>query len=295
MEKVERLRTRLANIRTVQPILEALRTISVGSWRMAVRQQRWIMEYGDRLGEIWSALAPHLAASQGAGAPAAPRPQRLVLLVVGSERGLCGRFNAALVEATAGYLATQAEAGCQVELWAAGARLVRLIRRRAWALTWSASLSVTALPCCALAWELTHRCLEAYEGQQLDAVDMLYNAYRRPGVYVPTLRRLLPPALPTAAAEPAWPPPIVDTDPQGILRRLLEQRLALALYGALIESAAAEHSARFGLMEAATQNAERLITELTQQVQSARKHTITREMQELAVGAGLLNPPTAEL
>jgi F-type H+-transporting ATPase subunit gamma len=60
------------------------------------------------------------------------------------------------------------------------------------------------------------------------------------------------------------------------------------MYRVLLDSAAAEHSARFQLMEGAAQNSNRLINELTLALQSARQHAITSEMQELASGAGLL-------
>ncbi|MDY7039779.1 MAG: F0F1 ATP synthase subunit gamma, partial [Chloroflexota bacterium] len=60
------------------------------------------------------------------------------------------------------------------------------------------------------------------------------------------------------------------------------------LYTLLLESAAAEHSARFQLLEGATQNAKQIIAELTLAIQAARQQAITREMQELAAGAGLV-------
>ena len=85
-----------------------------------------------------------------------------------------------------------------------------------------------------------------------------------------------------------WPPPIIETDPLGLYARLIEQWTSASLHGLLLESAAAEHSARFQLLEGATQNAERLIAELTLVVQTARQQAITREMQELATGAGLV-------
>ncbi len=64
----------------------------------------------------------------------------------------------------------------------------------------------------------------------------------------------------------------------------------MRLYGLLLDSAAAEHSTRYQLMESATQNAERLISELTRVVQTGRQKEITQEMQELAAGAGLIGP-----
>lgn len=287
MESVERVQARLTNIRLVEPILEALRTISIGSWQAALKQQDRLREYEMRLQAVLQALLPclpsdlqSLAKSPGA---------RVAVLVIGSERGLCGRFNTVLIETADDYLQTHIRDGRQIALGALGSRLVRLIRRKR-ELEWSGALSATALPPFSIAWHLSHRWLMAYEARRLDAVDVIYNAYRRPGIYTPSVVRLLPPTPPPMAHEEVWPPPIVETDPRRIYARIAEQWVALSLYRALLESAASEHSARFQLMESATENAERLSFELTQLVQSARKQAITREMQELAVGAGLVGP-----
>jgi F-type H+-transporting ATPase subunit gamma len=86
----------------------------------------------------------------------------------------------------------------------------------------------------------------------------------------------------------AWPPPIIDTDPLSLYTTVIEQSVAVELYRVLLASSAAEHSMRFQLMESATQNADRLIEELTLIIRTARRQEITQEMQELAAGAGLL-------
>jgi F-type H+-transporting ATPase subunit gamma len=146
--------------------------------------------------------------------------------------------------------------------------------------------------------------------KEIGGVDIIYNQYRGTGTYEPTVMQLIPPQLPTGEtplaqgpAEPdariqetrssarqgeAWPPPIVDTDPLSLYATVIEQSTAVQLYGVLLESSAAEHSTRFQLMESATQNADQLTEELTLVIQTARHHEITQEMQELAVGAGLL-------
>jgi F-type H+-transporting ATPase subunit gamma len=149
---------------------------------------------------------------------------------------------------------------------------------------------MTTLPSSDLAHELTQAWLVRYEQKELDAVDVIYNAYRRAGVYEPTSFHLLPPELSsvTAKSEP-WPPPYIDTDPVALYTRLALLWMTTELYRILLDSAAAEHSARFQLMEGATQNSARLINELTLALQSARQQAITSEMQELAAGAGLLS------
>jgi F-type H+-transporting ATPase subunit gamma len=219
---------------------------------------------------------------------------RVVALVVGSERGLCGRFNVAVAGRAERYLAEQTAAGAQVELAVLGARVRRVFQRRQQSLAWSGALSATALPPYTLAFDLTRRWLARYEERELDAVDLVYNAYCGMGCYEPTVTRLIPPQLPyedgTSLSEP-WPPPIIETDPLGLYVRVVEQWAAVGLYGLLLDSAAAEHSTRYQLMEAASQNADRLIAELTLVIQTARQQAITQEMVELAAGAGLIGRP----
>jgi len=291
MEDLERVETRLDHIRTVEPILSAMRTISLGSWQAALKRKDSVRRYEERLAAMLPALLPHLPppfippnGEERGGA-------RVVALAIGTERGLCGRFNVAVVERAERYLAEQTAAGAQVELMALGTRVRRVFQRRQRPLAWLGALSATALPPYHLAFDLTRRWLARYEEHELDAVDLVYNAYHGTARYEPTVVRLIPPALPTTGSDALpWPPPIIETDPLSLYTRIVEQWAAVSLYGLLLESAAAEHSARYQLMEAATQSAERLIDELTLVVQTARQQAITQEMQELAVGAGLIGP-----
>jgi F-type H+-transporting ATPase subunit gamma len=333
VEEVERAQARLDNVRTVEPILSALRTISLGSWKTALKRGTGVRRYGERLTTILQFLVPHLptrrarfsrfkvalrgslrmSPSTGSGGtsgrvphlrpwPASGDPGRAkldlggkqaVVLVVGSERGLCGRFNAAVVERAERYLAEQEAKGAQLELLALGSRVLRLLRRRHRPVVWSSKLSAAALPPFHLAFDLTRQWLARYEGGELDAVDLVHNAYRGTGRYEPTVVRLIPPQLPPeqgVSTSRPWLPPIIETDPLSLYARVVGQWTATKLYELLLDSAAAEHSTRYQLMESASQNAERLIAELTLVVQTGRQKEITREMQELAAGAGLIGP-----
>jgi F-type H+-transporting ATPase subunit gamma len=290
MEELERAQARLDHIRTVEPILSALRTISLGSWRATLKQRTGVQRYGKRLAVILPLLVPYLPIGRRARRETSPT-SRVVALVIGSERGLCGRFNMAVVERAERYLTEQETAGVQVELMALGTRVRRIFQRHKRPLAWSGALSIAALPPFHLAFDLTRRWLVRYEERELDAVDLVYNAYHGTGHYEPTVVRLIPPQLPpdgqNSLSEP-WPPPIIETDPLSLYAHVVGQWAAVSLYGLLLDSAAAEHATRYQIMESATQNANRLIEELTLAVQAARRHAITREMQELAAGAGLI-------
>lgn len=299
MADAEQVRGRLANIRTVQPILGALRTISLGSWQAALNRRAGLQRYTAQL----QALLPLILTAVGSGAPRrrwyargeralAPvnAPSRIVALAVGSERGLCGRFNQVTAEHVLAYLETQRAAGVVVELAVLGSRLSRLLLRRGVTLAWAAPLSTSALPPFSQARALTRDWLTRYEAHSLDAVDVILNAYRGVGRYETVTQRLIPPEIEpvTGGADDGALPFIVETDPWSLYARVVEQETMIRCYSLLLESATSEHATRYQLMEGATKNAERLMEELTMELQALRRQAITREMQELAVGAGLL-------
>jgi F0F1-type ATP synthase gamma subunit len=132
--------------------------------------------------------------------------------------------------------------------------------------------------------------LEGWQRRQV-AVELIYQRAHGVGRYRAVVQPCLPLSLPTTSVEAVvqagWPP-IIETDGPALFRRVTEQWLVLDLVERLLESQVAEHAARFQLMEAASQNSERLVAELRLTVQTARRQAITRETQALAVGAGLL-------
>jgi len=298
----ERIRERLLNIRTVEPILGALRTISLGSWQAALNQRAGLLRYTEQLQLMLPQLLPYLSPRPtlgglwrryfpGAQPNSRPVPRRVTAVIVGSERGLCGGFNAVVGTRAIRYFEQSAAGNVEAALVTWGGRVRRLLERNGYTGGEHQSLSVTALPSFALAFDYTRVWLRRYEAEELDAVDLIYNAYHGVGQYTPTVARLIPPDIPPApetATDPFWPPAIVETDPLALYVRVVEQWTAINFYARLLDAATAEHATRYQLMESATQNADRLIEELTMESQALRRQAITREMQELAVGAGLL-------
>lgn len=304
-QDLERIQSRLDNIRSVGPILSALRTISLGSWQMALNRVRGLEEYSARLLELLPVLLPHIK-RRHAGITelrrvvhwvtpvkreSAGNPARVITVVIGSERGLCGRYNAVVLEHLSHYLTAHQDD--EVALVALGARVIRGLERQASVVSETYSLPVTRLPAFTLAYRLMRDWLEKYETDAIDAVDVVFNAYEGAGRYSPAALRLLPPVLPESidlwvGGNAVQSPVIVETDPLRLYTRVIEQWTTTHFYSVLLGAAASEHSARYHLMESATQNADRLIEELAQELQSARRQTITREMQELAAGAGML-------
>lgn len=288
MEGVERLTTRLSNIRAVEPILGALRTIALGNRLLAIGRARAVAQYRQELEDILALVAPGAATWSlllGAKGQAAGR---MILLVIGSERGLCGAFNESVALYAQDYIAQRSADGVEVTLMALGRQVEKALRRQGRLPVWSGRLSGTALPPLEVASELTAQWLDASEKGELGAVYVAHNVRQGVAAYSPVTTKLLPFDLPAASAKEIEWPPIIETEPAALRRRLARLWLAAAFYGIMLDSAAAEHSARFQLLEGAVQNAERMMEELNMSLQVARQEAITAEVQDLASGAGLL-------
>jgi len=287
-ETIERVQARLQNISIVKPLLEALKTISLGSWQTALRFSRTSEEYRTRLEQLMLQIVPHLSTKITLPQNGAIHPPK-ILVAIGSERGLCGNFNRSLAQQTAIYLTEMDQHGDKVEVHVYGNALGRACRhefQNRWQFVQHPMPGVAPSK---MAGELNNQWLEGFDLGTVDQVEILYNQNLKAGRYKTLRIHQLPPKLPEMdIREPPWPDSILDTSARVLFLELVCQLLALDLYGVFLSSAIAEHSERYQLMEQATKNADDLIEELTQDVQAARRQAITNEMEELAVGAGLL-------
>ena len=308
---IRKAEARLQNIQAVTPVLAALRTISLGSWRTSMTRSQHLTRYTDRLLALLPYLLPHTSLSRISGKRWLPfkregdhvgdRPEggSVVAVVLGSERGLCGQYNNVLIDRFASYLQKREEEDAEISVIAFGSRLIRELQRQDYELDLTRALSVTRLPSYKLAREFVDRWLSDYESYAIDAVDMLYNAEVEAGDYEPTSFRLIPPSV--SASDIDHPSTvslmdenqsrsvIIETDPVGIYARIIKEWTITTAYELMLEAAGTEHAARYQLMESATQNAEELIETLSRDIKTGRRREITQEMQELAVAAGLLN------
>jgi len=290
-EDLERSQDRLDNIRAIDPILSALRTISMGSWQSALNRLSNVQTYRNQFVDIYNAILPYINARQVNSNEGKIKVRRVYAIIVGSERGLIGKFNRDIAEFSASYLVEQQQKNIGVDFWLLGSRIKRIFSQHHLPYTSFSSLSTTSLPPYRLASDITNELLMLYEKREIDAVDVIYNNYQGSSRYKITVKRIIPftpDVNQSQVHEPPWPPAIVETDSVSLYTQLVKQETAIHMYGLLLTSAAAEHSARYQLLEEATQNAQRLIEELNLAVQMSRRQAITREMQELAVGAGML-------
>lgn len=287
MEGLERLEARLNSIVTMEAMLAAMRTIALSNRQLALSRSRYVALHCDELLKLLAVAAPAAGPLGSLWEPANPSGP-ILLLVIGSERGLCGAFNETVAARAAKVMNEYVAGGHEVTLAALGYRTERALHRLGLLPVRLGRLSGAALPPFNLADTLLSQWSRAYDAGHIGSVVLVHNVRHGITLAQPETTRLLPPSLPALPeVEPDWPP-IIETDPHSLCRRIVRLWLSAMFYGIMLRSAEAEHSVRYQLMEGATQNAERMIDELRMFLQMARQQAITSEMMDLVSGAGLL-------
>jgi len=292
MEDLERIKDRLDNIQGVEPIVTSLRTIAMGGWQVALRRMRASSAYLSHLSEVLSALIPLVSPQDLAAAHVVTRaaPQRPVMLVIASERGLCGAYNDVVTEGAERLIAEQQVRSEAVHVATLGARATAHFSARGWPLLLSEALPVTRVPSLGLVRRLGVHLLERLAAGEIDGVYIIHAPYRATTTPEPVASLWLPieaSTLPGGESAP-WPPPIVEADPRLLFRRVIEDRVLVNLYQLVMEASASEQSARYRAMDSSSTNLEALIQELTQSYHTARQHAITMEMLDLIAASGAL-------
>lgn len=294
-QTLERVKARLRNITAIEPLLSALRTISMANWQMALRQNKRIRAYEQQYKLILNDILPlidqmsfHKKQTKAVNSDV----PHTIFLIIGTEHGLCGRFNGLLADNAINYIQEQNVENYSV--WALGSQIQSTLKKKNVSLDWAEPLPTREIGTYEQAYQLTQDWHNRFEKSEYSRLLVLYNQAIRGGGNKFMTLNLLPFNLESHRPEKfsetrSWPEPIIETDPIGIYRQIINHFLASRFYQALLQSIIAESSSRFRIMEEAQQNAEKIITSLTQEIQSERKRKITQEMQELAAGAGLID------
>ncbi len=292
MEDLERIKDRLENIRSVEPIISALRTIAAGGWRLALKRLRNTARYTENIGQVLAVLLPQVPPEKLDPTLVTrhpPMPRRPLMLVIASERGLCGAFNSNVLAGAERLLAQQQLQSEQVLLATLGSRAANYFRARGRELLMAEPLPVTRVASFEMVRDLGQTLLRAVQDGTCDGVLVVYAPYEAASPASVVSRRWLPvdlSILPAPASD--WPPPIVETDVEVLFHRALQEWMVAQLFRLVMESAASEQSACFRAMDAASTNLARMIEELTLSYHAARQHAITMEMLDLVAGAGIL-------
>jgi F-type H+-transporting ATPase subunit gamma len=280
------IRKRIGSVKNTQKITRAMKLVAAAKLR---RSQEAIIAQRPYARELMNVLAD-LALRSGRDAHPLLEDRdgpRALLLVLTSDRGLAGAFNANVCRRVEQFAREQGETYPDTTLWLIGrkggdyfARRKANIRHRELAPT-----PANALTC---AREVTTKVSDLYIGNEVDRVFVVYNEFKSAIAQKVTVEQLLP-IVPATLPEGASPTDFIyEPSKVELLDHLLPLYVQVELYRCFLESVASELGARMSAMDNATRNASEMIGKLTLKYNRARQAGITKELLEIIGGAEAL-------
>jgi F-type H+-transporting ATPase subunit gamma len=293
------VRNRIGSVRNIQKITRAMEMVAAARLRRAEQRIEALRPYASAIRRM-----TREAAEAAAGLPRLPilsehdQLQTVGILLIAGDRGLAGAFNSNIVRSGVQAAREQGADGRRVRYFASGRRPASSLVFRGLEVDQSFT-GFSERPSYADARRIAERLVAAYVDDEVDRVEIFYNAYISPLNQKVTRETLLPLQQATLLSEQAdegeqrddrrepRPHALVDYEPgpEEILARLVPDYVEISIYRALLESTASELGARRTAMRNASENAGTLIENLTLEANRARQAEITQEIMEVVAGA----------
>ncbi|MFM7336123.1 MAG: F0F1 ATP synthase subunit gamma, partial [Tabrizicola sp.] len=265
-----------------------MQMVAAAKLRRAQEAAEAARPFAERMTSVMSALAAGVGTGEGAPKLLAGngKDQVHLLVVMTSERGLCGGFNSSIVKLARTRANELAAAGKTVKILTVGKKGREQLRRD-WgqAFVGHVDLSEVKRVGYANAQTIAREVMAAFEHGEADVVTIFYNRFQSVISQVPTEQQVIPAKLEAASATALY-----DYEPseEAILADLLPRGVATQIFTALLENGASEQGARMSAMDNATRNAGDMINRLTIQYNRSRQAAITKELIEIISGAEAL-------
>ncbi len=284
MPNVLDLRRRIRSVKNTQQITRAMKMVAAARLRKAQERVFGVRPYANQILKVLGSLAART--EQRAHPLLAERPvEKILLVLVTADRGLCGAFNANLIRASQRYLEEHERE--QVSLLLVGRKGRDYYRRRP-ATSVGDYVNLFGRLEFSSAQQIAARITELYTTEAVDAVDFVYNESKTLLTQKLTVERYLPIQPLKPAEEQSLVDYIYEQPAEQIFDRLLSRYVEIEVYRALLESQAGEFAARMTAMETATNNAAEMIDSLTLYMNRVRQAAITKEIIEIVSGAAAL-------
>ena len=278
MATLKIIRKRITSIRNTQQITKAMKMVSAAKLRRAQEAALLARPYADKMNEILINLSARV--SRSAHPLLATREEkRIQLVLVTSDRGLCGGYNANLVRAAEAFI-RQHGAGKEILLVLVGRKGADYYRRRRGE-TGERYLNFLSTPAEELAVVIAEKLITRFVDGETDAVYLIYSHFRSALSQVPTVEKILPVALSETQEPEQLTEYLYEPGAEELLSSLLPRITEIKIQRALLEATASEHGARMTAMDSATTNASKMMGSLTLQMNRARQASITRELMEI--------------
>jgi F-type H+-transporting ATPase subunit gamma len=285
------LRRRIRSAKSLKKITKAQELIATSRISKAQARVEAARPYADEITRVLSELAAKTAIDHPL-LTERERPRRAAVVIVSSDRGLCGGYNANVIRASEELAAKIREEGKEPVVYVIGRKALNFyrFRNRPVAQSWT---GFSEQPKYSDAQEVARALVDTFRaGSQNDGVDEVHVVYTEFESMLTqnAVAHRIAPLVVEYASEPTGPHTEYSFEPDAdtLFHSLMPRYLATRVYAALLESAASESASRRRAMKAATDNADELIKGLTLEANRARQAQITQEISEIVGGVDAL-------
>jgi len=292
MANLKEVRSRISSVTSTQQITKAMKMVAAAKLKRATNAIVQLRPYANKLRDI---LAQVSASVEGNDSPYTQDrlPTRILVIVLTSNRGLAGAFNANAIK-TANNLIfdkyAEQHARGNVSVIAIGKRGHDFFQKRGFNVIGNYNELYSDLNFLNVS-QVTDYAMSEFRLGNIDRVEVVYNEFRNAAVQILTTEQLLP-LVPQDKSETAVASEtdyIIEPSKEKIIEELIPKAIKTQLYKAVLDSNASEHGARMTAMDKATENAGELLKQLKLSYNQARQAAITTELTEIVSGAAALS------
>jgi len=285
MATLKVIRKRIASVKSTQQITKAMKMVAAAKLRRAQEAATQARPYMEKLGDLLHNVASRVGEEAHPLLAARDEERKVDLLLLTSDRGLCGGLNANLIRMATEFVKERGT-NTRVRLTLVGRKGYDHFKKRPVDIAEN-HINLMGGPGHELALRIAGRVSRDFAAGESDGAYLIYSQFRSTLSQVPTLKQLLPLRRDIEGAGDLVEY-IYEPDLAMLLDRLLRQYITGLVSHAFLESIASEHAARMTAMGSATTNASEMIDRLTLAMNRARQATITRELMEIVGGAEAL-------
>ena len=286
MANLRDIKKRIKSVKNTQQITKAMKMVSAAKLRRAEESVKQARPYANKMLGVLSSLA--LRADSSAHPLLARREvKKVAVIVITSDRGLCGAFNSGIIKKADSFLRLNQMNYEAIGLTIVGRKAADHYKRNGGQINKEHTNILYGFGYHTAAG-IASDIINAYTNEEVDEVYLLYNEYKSALVQEATMERLLPITPLEGETEMSEVDYIYEPNKDSILEEILPKHVEIQVYRALLESIASEHGARMAAMDSATRNAKEMIGRLTLYYNRARQATITKELVEIVSGAEAL-------
>ncbi len=285
MANLKEIRNRISSIKSTMQITSAMKMVSAAKLKKAQDAITAMRPYSSKLTELLQNLSATLDADAGGDYSKQREVSNVLLVVITSNRGLCGGFNSSIIKETIKNIESKYQ-DAHVDLLTIGKKGNDILSKTYSVLETRNDL-FDGLTFENVA-EVAEKIMNLYVAGTYDKIEIIYNRFKNAATQIPQVEQFLP-IKPLEGETTSNVDYIFEPSKEGIVLELIPKSLKTQLYKAVRDSFAAEHGARMTAMHKATDNATELRDELLLTYNKARQAAITNEILEIVGGAEALN------